>query len=64
MNPEQLEISREPATTVGSLLILSEKIWKFRKYFLSLQAEMNKNLFIISGCNGAGKTKTKENYVK
>jgi predicted ABC-type ATPase len=26
------------------------------RFALSLQAEMNKNLYIISGCNGAGKT--------
>ena len=28
----------------------------FARFALSLQAEMKKNLYIISGCNGAGKT--------
>lgn len=29
---------------------------QFIRFALSLQTEMNKNLYIISGCNGAGKT--------
>ena len=38
------------------LIRLTIKIVYFARFALSLQAEMKKNLYIISGCNGAGKT--------
>ena len=38
------------------LLLLWPKRCEFANFFVSLQANMAKNLYIICGCNGAGKT--------
>lgn len=38
------------------LLLLWPKCCEFANFFVSLQANMAKNLYIICGCNGAGKT--------
>ena len=44
------------AASVISKCKSNKKIWIIPRLFVSLHPEMNKNLYIISGCNGAGKT--------
>ena len=45
----------QPRGKVSNVVFLVFSLF-FAFFFLSLQATMSKNLYIISGCNGAGKT--------